>query len=97
MSSAEALSMTKGAVDYPKNIMTADQYRNEFFCQVYRFCLPDSDFNRLASGIDVRSVSAQGTLETTSVSSCALTMFAECTSELRVGKFPCLQQVQVGS
>jgi hypothetical protein len=97
MSSAEALSMTKGAVDYAKNVMSLDQYRNQFFVQCYRFCLPDSDFNRLASGLDTRSVSAQGTLETTSVGSCSLTMFAECSSELRVGKFPCQQQVQVGA
>ena len=94
MSSAEALSMTKGAVDYAKNIMTADQYRNEFFVQCYRFCLPDSDFNRLASGIDVRSVSAQGTIETTSVTACALTMFAECTSELRVGSGRSIEIIQ---
>jgi hypothetical protein len=94
MSSAEALSMTKGAVDMPKNVMSLDQYRNDFFVQCYRFCLPDSDFNRLASGLDTRSVSAQGTLETTSVTACALTMFAECSSELRVGSGRAIEVVQ---
>ena len=94
MSSVEALSMTKGAVDYAKNVMSLDQYRNNFFVQVWRFCLPDSDFNRLASGIDVRSVSAQGTLETTSVTACSLTMFAECTSELRVGNSRSIEIIQ---
>ena len=98
MTSTEALAMSKNSVDMPKHVMSLDQYKNDYFVQCYRFCLPESDFNRLASGLDTRSVSAQGTLETTSVSSCALTMFAECTSELRVGKFlPCLQQVQVGA
>ena len=94
MSSTEALSMSKGAVDMPKNVMSLDQYRNEFFVQCYRFCLPDSDFNRLASGLDTRSVSAQGTLETTSVTACALTMFAECSSELRVGQGRAIEIVQ---
>jgi hypothetical protein len=59
MSSAEALSMTKGAVDMPKNVMSLDQYRNDFFVQCYRFCLPDSDFNRLASGLNFLTSSPQ--------------------------------------
>jgi hypothetical protein len=94
MSSVEALSMTKGAVDYAKNVMSLDQYRNDYFVQCYRFCLPDSDFNRLASGLDTRSVSAQGTLETTSVTACSLTLFAECSSELRVGAGRSIEVIQ---
>jgi len=87
MTTPEAYAMSMNAVDtYDKNHkMTLDQYRNNFFCQVYRFCLPDSDFNRLASGLDTRSVSAMGSLTTENIASCNLMMFAECTAELRLG------------
>jgi hypothetical protein len=60
MSSVEALSMTKGAVDYAKNVMSLDQYRNNLLLfKCYRFCLPDSDFNRLASGLNFLTSSPQ--------------------------------------
>ena len=94
MNSAEALAMSKNSVDNPKHVMSLDQYKNDFFVQCYRFCLNDSDFNRLASGLDTRSVSAQGTLETSSVTACALTLYAECTSELRVGAGRAIEIIQ---
>jgi len=87
MTTPEAYAMSINAVDhYDKNHkLTLDQYRNDFFVQCYRFCLPDSDFNRLASGLDTRSVSAMGSLTTDNIASCNLMMFAECTAELRLG------------
>ena len=86
MTTPEALSMTFGAVDGEKNkLMTLDQYKKNYFVQCYRFCLPESDYNRLASGLDTRSVSAMGSVETEGLASCNLTMFAECTAELRIG------------
>jgi hypothetical protein len=87
MTTPEAYAMSMNAVDtYDKNHkMTLDQYRNNFFVQCYRFCLPDSDFNRLASGLDTRSVSAMGSLTTDNIASCNLMMFAECTAEIRLG------------
>jgi hypothetical protein len=86
MNTAEALSMTFGAVDGMKNkMLTLDQYKKDYFVQCYRFCLPEADFNRLASGLDTRSVSAMGSVETENIASCNLTMFAECTAELRIG------------
>ena len=87
MTTPEAYAMSMNAVDtYDKNHkLTLDQYRNDFFVQCYRFCLPDSDFNRLASGLDTRSVSAMGSLTTENIASCNLMMFAECTAELRLG------------
>ena len=87
MTTPEAYAMSMNSVDtYDKNHkMTLDQYRNNFFVQCYRFCLPDSDFNRLASGLDTRSVSAMGSLTTENIASCNLMMFAECTAELRLG------------
>ncbi len=86
MTTPEALSMTLGAVDGAKNkYMSLDQYKNDYFVQVYRFCLAEADFNRLASGLDTRSVSAMGSVETEGIASCVLTMFAETTAELRIG------------
>ena len=87
MTTPEAYAMSMNAVDtYDKNHkLTLDQYRNDFFVQCYRFCLPDSDFNRLASGLDTRSVSAMGSLTTENIGSCNLMMFAETTAELRLG------------
>lgn len=87
MTTPEAYAMSMNSIDtYDKNHkMTLDQYRNNFFVQCYRFCLQDSDFNRLASGLDTRSVSAMGSLTTENIASCNLMMFAECTAELRLG------------
>lgn len=87
MTTPEAYAMSMNAVDtYDKNHkLTLDQYRKDFFVQCYRFCLPDSDFNRLASGLDTRSVSAMGSLTTENIASCNLMMFAETTAELRLG------------
>ena len=99
MTVTDALAMTQNALDGRRNNnLTLDQYRNNYFCQCWRFCLPESDFNRMASGLDTRSVSAQIALETTNINECNVVMFAECTSELRVGKFcHSPQQVQVGA
>jgi hypothetical protein len=87
MTTPEAYAMSMNAVDtYDKNHkLTLDQYRKDFFVQCYRFCLPESDFNRLASGLDTRSVSAMGSLTTENIASCNLMMFAETTAELRLG------------
>ena len=87
MTTPEAYAMSMNSIDtYDKNHkLTLDQYRNNFFVQCYRFCLPDSDFNRLASGLDSRSVSAMGSLTTENIGACNLMMFAECTAELRLG------------
>jgi len=53
MTTPEAFAMTMGSIDgYNKhNNLTLDQYRKNFFVQCYRFCLPESDGNRLASGL----------------------------------------------
>ena len=52
MTTPEALSMSLGAVDGEINkMMTLDQYKKNYYVQCYRFCLPESDFNRLASGL----------------------------------------------
>ena len=83
----EVYTLTKNSVDvYDKTrMMSLDQYRDNYFVQCYRFCLPESDYSRLSSGIDVRATSAQCALVTENVNnSTPCFIFAECTSELRV-------------
>ncbi len=99
MTASDALAMTQNSLDGRKNYaLSLDQAVNNYHVHCYRFCLPESDFNRSATGLDSRSVSAQGALETTNLATTSVMMFAECTSELRVGKYlPCQQEVLVGA
>jgi len=83
----EAYALTMNSIDvYDKTrIMSLDQYRRNYFVQCYRFCLPESDYSRLASGLDTRATSAQCALVTENVTnSTPCFIFAEVTSELRV-------------
>jgi hypothetical protein len=83
----EAYALTMNSIDvYDKTrVMSLDQYRDNYFIQVYRFCLPESDYSRLASGLDTRATSAQCALVTENVTtSTPCFIFAEVTSELRV-------------
>lgn len=95
MTLPEALSMTLGAVDSydtEKN-MTLEQYRNDHFVQCYRFNLPDSSV-RNATGLDSRSISAVGMVETTNIAESNMMLFAQCTSELRVGSARAIEIIQ---
>jgi hypothetical protein len=87
MNIPEAYAMTMNSVDmYDKSHkLTLDQYKNNYYVNCFRFCLPGSDFDRLSSGLDTRSVSAQSTLLTDNLASTTINLFAEVTSELRVG------------
>lgn len=83
----EVYALTMNSIDiYDKNRkMSLDQYRKNFFTQVYRFDLPESSYTRVASGLDTRASSAQCAMVTenmTADTNCF--MFCECTSELRV-------------
>ena len=83
----EVYTLTKNSIDvYDKSrMMSLDQYRDNYFVQCYRFCLPESDYSRLSSGLDTRATSAQCALVTENVTaSTPCFIFAECTSELRV-------------
>lgn len=83
----EAYTLTMNSIDvYDKSRMVSlDQYRDNYFVQCYRFCLPESDYSRLASGLDTRATSAQCALVTENVTtSTPCFIFAEVTSELRV-------------
>lgn len=83
----EVYSLTLNSIDvYDKTRkMSLDQYRQDYCVQCYRFCLPESDYSRMSSGLDTRATSAQCALVTENVTTAvACFMFAECSSELRV-------------
>jgi hypothetical protein len=82
----EALAMTLNSLDTydVKYKMTLDQFKNNYYINCYRFSLPESDFSRMASGLDTRSVSAQVSVLNTGLNSTQLYAYAETTSELRV-------------
>lgn len=83
----EAYALTMNSIDvYDKTrVMSLDQYRDNYFVQCYRFCLPESDYSRLCSGLDTRATSAQCALVTENVTtSTPCFIFAEVSSELRV-------------
>ena len=87
LTAPEAYAMSMNSLDYydKNHKMSLHQYKMNYFVQCFRFCLPDSDYSRLASGLDCRGVSSSCSLNTSGLSECNVTMFAECTSELRVG------------
>ena len=87
LTAPEVYAMSMNSLDYydKNHKITLHQYKMNYFVQCFRFCLPDSDYSRLASGLDCRGVSSSCSLNTTGVDECNVTMFAECTSELRVG------------
>jgi hypothetical protein len=87
MTCPEVLAMSMNSLDYydKNHKITLHQYKENYFVNCFRFCLPDSDYSRLASGLDCRGVSSSCSLNTNGVDACNVMLFAECTSELRIG------------
>jgi hypothetical protein len=87
LSAPELLALSMNSLDYydKNHKLTLHQYKCNYFVGCMRFCLPDSDYSRLGSGIDCRGVSSSCALNTTGLTSSNVTIFAECTSELRIG------------
>ena len=80
--------ITKNSLPGPvKYGLTREQLRDSYFVQCVRLNLPDSEMTRQLSGLDTRSVSLQGQVNTTGTltSDANLMIFAECSSSLRVG------------
>ena len=80
--------ITKNSLPGPvKYDLTKEQLLDSYFVQCIRLNMPDSEFSRTISGLDTRSVSLNGYVNTTGdlASSPNLMIFAECTSCLRVG------------
>jgi hypothetical protein len=74
-----------GSVKYD---LTKQQLTDSYFVQCIRLNMPDSEFSRTASGLDTRSVSLNGYVNTAGLASGSnpnLMIFAEVTSSLRVG------------
>mgnify|MGYP003637673367 FL=1 len=67
--------------------LTKEQLRDSYFVQCVRLNMPDSEYSRLVSGLDTRSCSLNGYVNTTGqlTADSNLMIFAECTSCLRVG------------
>lgn len=89
LNTPESLAMSLNSVDYFVNSnrpMSLDQFKKHYHVQCYRFCLPESDAYRLASGLDTRATSAQCAVLTEGLHATDqhLTIFAECQAELRV-------------
>ncbi len=80
--------ITKNSLPGPvKYGLTKEQLRDSYFVQCVRLNMPDSEYSRLVSGLDTRSVSLNGYVNTTGTvtADSNLMIFAECTSCLRVG------------
>ncbi len=80
--------ITKNSLPGPvKYELTKEQLRDSYFVQCVRLNMPDSEFSRTISGLDTRSVSLNGYVNTTGTltADSNLMIFAECTSSLRVG------------
>lgn len=87
LSAPELLALSMNSLDYydKNHKLTLHQYKCNYFVGCMRFCLQNSDYSRLGSGIDCRGVSSSCALNTTGTASSNVTIFAECTSELRIG------------
>ena len=71
---------------YNEQEMTLEQYKGHYFVGCARLNMPESEFSRTLSGLDTRSVSLQGYLNTNNQSGDSnLVIFCEMTSCLRVG------------
>ncbi len=86
----EMYQITKSSLPAPvKYNMTSEQYLDSYFVQCVRLNMPDSEFSRTLSGLDTRSVSMNGYVNTSGgahpTNDPNLMIFAECTSTLRVG------------
>ena len=80
--------ITKNSLPGPvKYGLTKEQLRDSYFVQCVRLNMPDSEMTRQLSGLDTRSVSLNGYVNTTGTLSANpnLMIFAECSSSLRVG------------
>ena len=84
----EMYAITKKSVEgyAVEDKMTRDQYRKNFFVQCIRLNLPDSEGQRMISGIDSRNINLSGEIRTTNITpGTNIVCYAECTSILRIG------------
>lgn len=71
---------------YVEQNKSLQQYKSNYFVNCARLNMPESEFSRTISGLDTRSVSLNGYLNTSNVTGDPnIVIFCECTSTLRVG------------
>ena len=87
LTAPELYAMSMNSLDYydKNHKITLHQYKCNYFVGCMRLSLPDSDYSRLGSGLDCRGVSSSCSINTTGLAQSNLTIFCECTSELRIG------------
>jgi len=74
-------------VGYHMDEYSLQAYLSNYFVQCVRLNMPDSEYSRLLSGLDTRSVNLQGQYITTGTlaGTPTINIFCECTSTLRCG------------
>jgi hypothetical protein len=78
---------------YVEQNKSLQQYKSNYFVNCARLNMPESEFSRTISGLDTRSVSLNGYLNTSNVTGTPnIVIFCECTSTLRVGS---MRQIEV--
>ena len=87
MTTPEAYAMSMNSIDRydHSHKLTLDQYKNDYFVMAWRFCLPENDYSRIASGLDCRGVSSNCSITTDNIDTCNLLLIAETTCEIRLG------------
>ena len=79
----------------PQEQMGLATLKNDYSVQCVRLNLPESEFSRLISGLDTRSVSLNGYYNMSGLSGTpTVNLFAEITSTLRIGSGKLLECVQ---
>jgi hypothetical protein len=84
----ELYGITKNSLPMGKvsKKMTMGQYLNNYCINCFRLNLPDSEFSRTLSGLDLRATNLQGILRTQNAGTSAnVTIFTEQTEVLRAG------------
>lgn len=84
----ELYGITKNSLQMGKvsKKMTMGQYLNNYCVQCFRLNLPDSEFSRTLSGLDLRATNLQGILRTQNAGTTSnVTIFTEQTEVLRCG------------
>ncbi len=93
----EMSQISKQSVNYSgkKPSYSLHTAKTNYAVQCIRLNMPESEYGRLISGLDTRSVSLNGYYNMDNVSSArTLNLFAECSSTLRIGSGKMLEVVQ---
>ena len=93
----EMSQISRNSVNYSgkKCEYSLDTAKTNYSVQCIRLNMPESEYGRLVSGLDTRSVSLNGYYNMDNVSaSRTLNLFAECTSVLHIGAGRMLEVVQ---